>query len=1055
VRPSDTQGKRRATADDVARILFAEPETPWTEPSDALDGVEYRLESTVDVRWAAEQMRARSAPSLPHRPQAGVSQVLDCPPYRKIAWGASSKSKDAGVSASEILTHADLGAVYVDRASTCYLHFGANQIPTLELPNAKEFARVEWNVTHGAGGAIDGQGVVVVTVAGRGPLRVDWVVHCARSERLRPFAARVLDVILGDTAFLESARFPRAEIARHGFPLRAETWLVDAKGARTRLLSRHSVRDVRRTRAGGDAFRIPAGFRDMRAARRARKKDGPCWYPVPVPPGAGRRARDGTRTMWREPGARTRDIARVAWRHAPAYASPTGSRPSASGAGTSGAGRASGAAAVQGATAHAATFGTGMVGRFVPPIIPPREPDIELDECLPSTLETIAGYEARQTLFTHIQYIANLATARLNAFTATRDDPTDPENTDVTLTVDWLAQLAAFHDANIAAGGTGDGVFCFLRDPPPADDPTAGGTGILDRIAEAEAARLVNVREPLPFGGEDDPIDIPQEVAGEIEAIAADDTITRGERYRSLSATSQAALREAVLAARIASFTHTFNGDSGEMQWPEDHDLVRVRIQLESATIDFQTTPIVNTLAIHADDDGSRPRVDVVLRIPSLVLTLSMDRWPGVDFWITAGVVIVAGAVVGPAAVTALIVTLMAMGPLGLLILAGLVSSIPTLIVIGVVLLAVVIFLIWDAASIRVTLVNVDITTNVHPDIRDFETAVADVDTARLDGAITVEYSSEIPTGVHQLLGWLTAGAINIWDLARDTLEDVTANRLENALDDLPQFRSPLPFDAEVDVPVSLPGGAGTFPIGTQILRHQLFGFLADGSDDATPPVIGSNRITVITGSRMVLSPREAGLYLTQTDEDTRDQLRSFIDAVDKGGDTPYMGYALSQNLLNGYVQALWIDQRFSAAFNDDDVRTVFDALAEACSDCAPSTDAREVHVWSASSPRVLLTPRLSDADPSHPYLEAFFDDLRLCIAAGKKKDRATLEIQFAARALAHVGFGQRIGGHAQLSLFARSGTYASVFFDTRDGRWSLTNENEQAWSPSAKGSPR
>jgi hypothetical protein len=56
--------------------------------------------------------------------------------------------------------------------------------------------------------------------------------------------------------------------------------------------------------------------------------------------------------------------------------------------------------------------------------------------------------------------------------------------------------------------------------------------------------------------------------------------------------------------------------------------------------------------------------------------------------------------------------------------------------------------------------------------------------------------------------------------------------------------------------------------------------------------------------SHLKVSPREAGLFTTQADLDVERRLTALLDDAQN----PYLGYAFSQNLLNGFAQAMWID---------------------------------------------------------------------------------------------------------------------------------------------------
>lgn len=111
---------------------------------------------------------------------------------------------------------------------------------------------------------------------------------------------------------------------------------------------------------------------------------------------------------------------------------------------------------------------------------------------------------------------------------------------------------------------------------------------------------------------------------------------------------------------------------------------------------------------------------------------------------------------------------------------------------------------------------------------------------------------------------------------------------------------------------------------------------------------------------------------------------------------------------------------------NDAEAATVFAALGKLAEGCADA-DRREVHVWPASPPHVLLTPHAFWSDPLRPYLLAVFDDIRLCIGCPD----GVLDLKFGARIDAHVGLGRRPPGGDVLSLFTTKDRFANVYYDT------------------------
>ena len=84
----------------------------------------------------------------------------------------------------------------------------------------------------------------------------------------------------------------------------------------------------------------------------------------------------------------------------------------------------------------------------------------------------------------------------------------------------------------------------------------AGG-GLLDQLAASLARDLLAADEPLPFGG-DDPVTLPQEIVDAITAVIDDEDIIPEDRFDELSTDTQVALREQVLAQRLATIELDF-----------------------------------------------------------------------------------------------------------------------------------------------------------------------------------------------------------------------------------------------------------------------------------------------------------------------------------------------------------------------------------------------------------------------------------------------------------------------------------------------------------------
>jgi hypothetical protein len=667
------------------------------------------------------------------------------------------------------------------------------------------------------------------------------------------------------------------------------------------------------------------------------------------------------------------------------------------------------------------------IGRFEVSQTAARQPP--LPSCHPSTLHVSAATEVRQALLDVIGHVANMAAGRLGTFSGGRVAPGDPEDTEVLVTVDWLDRLEQF---SAAAAPAGDAVFCLLRDPPPDDDPLAGGSGVLDRLAASLAAALLAADEPLPLGG-DDPVVLPQEAEDAVAAVAADPSVAAEARFEALGPTARAAVREAVLRQRLATVELRFDGDFGEHVWPAaSYDLVHVGLQLEQLTVAFErdARPL-DELRVVLDDDG-RPRIAFAVSIQGFDATIRMDRRPGLWFWITATGALVAAGVVATA-VGELLAILMGLGPFGLAILLGILSAAPLAslasVAGGALLLAAVTYLVWDASDLRVQMADATVRSSLSPGPASGpDEVVLDPGPLTIDGELTVSVASEIPTGIHQLFDWIAGAAMATFDAqVRDVLEDVVADGLGRAIRRLPHLRLPQPTRIAVPVPVVALGGE--LPVDHTLPEHVLLGFETNGVEEL---LLAAAAHTTTEWPYAALRP-----HATQVELDGREALAARMGERHGYGGA-VLGYALSQNLLNAVAFTRWLSGRLAVDYDAARTTAAFAQLAAACPACADVTESRTAHVWAAAAPEVLVTPRGFDEDPRHHYLLSRLPDVRVCLAgvAGK---RSSLELQFAVTAVAHVTFGAANSAAGGRTLFTAAGDFLDVRFDDRPEAWSLS----------------
>jgi hypothetical protein len=630
-------------------------------------------------------------------------------------------------------------------------------------------------------------------------------------------------------------------------------------------------------------------------------------------------------------------------------------------------------------------------------------------ECLPSTTHASSALEIRQSLLDAIQDVINLIAGRLGTVTGTRVDPEDPENTDVDLTIDWLARLEQFHQNR---GEAGDALFCLLRDP-------IGGMGLLDRFADTLARQLMAADDPIPLGGEDDPVVLEQAIENEIAALAANDSIPAAERYDELSAVSRPIVREAVLTQRLATINFPIDGDLLNLEWPSgDFDLVHVTLQLEQLAIEFRDSGMLNNTIqrlLITVPDSNRPRIEFELALEQLDATLTMERSPGSMFWLTATGVLLALALATPL----VIATLIGAGPFGLILLGGLLLGAPVATVVGgALLLSAVTYLVWDVSQVRVTMEQPVLSSSVEPEgASEPDEVVLDPDNVSLDGEITVSVNSEIPSGIHQIWDFVANFALTIFnDQVVEAIEERTTNSLEEVIRGMPHFRLPQPFAAEVPVEVT---GAPFDHIDIDAPRHRLVSMAANGVPER---LLSAGALTRMEFPFPAFAP-----HLTQVDPDLREKLTARMEQVREDGMTPRLGYGISQNLLNGIVFSQWLAGRFVFHYNNAQINEAFFTLIDACPECADIRD-REVHVWAAASPLVFVTERAYlEQEPNKPYLSVFFPDVRVCIS-GMKGKFSTLEIRFSIETIAHVAFGGLRNGRR--TFFSLDRDLLNVLFD-------------------------
>ncbi|HXQ70666.1 MAG TPA: phage holin family protein [Pyrinomonadaceae bacterium] len=878
------------------------------------------------------------------------------------------------------LENPTLGAVYIDVVDHSYIHFAPNQLQQAGLPVSLKELKPTWQLSKA-------KDTLIISL--RSAVSLDLVLKYSGQQDSRDIASIILRTCLPGIDDLIELGLPFQEIVVAGTPASIETWVVNPKGVRVAMLARHQVTKIITGMLDPALFQIPKDFRDL---RRKNPDDRRSWHPL------------GGKHPRRKP---------------PAKATQTEQ-----------------ASALQVTQSGEGEYVVrGPLGEAYKVKLEPNLP-----ECLPSTRLASSALEIRQQLLDVIQFLVNLIANRLDTVTGGRVDANDPDNTDVELTIDWLDQLEQF-----SQNRQGDGVFCLLREPPPADDPLGGGTGLLDRRAESMARRFASADPPFPFGGEDEPISLPSGIQAELEDLAEDDSIEADERFDNLSAASRAAIREAVLAQRIGRIKYPFEGDFGEHIWPNrDFELVHIKLQLEQLSVEFSDDDTIRELIIAVGSSSDEPRIDFKLALEKLDATLTMERWPGFWFWWTAAGVLVAAGIVGTLAVGALILTLMGMGPLGLLVLAALISQAPAAAVAsvlgGALVVAAVTYLVWDTTQLRLVIDQPVLSSSVKPvQAEEPDEVVLHANHAKLDGDITVSVNSEIPSGIHQIFDFIANNAVTHFDTdIREAIEAQTVSGLNETIHNLSHFCLPPPFDTRVRLEIT---GAPIDHYDLEIPQHNLVWMRTNG--------VSAQLLSAGARTKMNFPFQDFQPLTTQVDPDLRERLSNRIEELRVGGRRPLLGYGISQNLLNGIVFSQWLAGQFQVHYSENQTNRIFETLTDILPGAADIAD-RDIHLWAATPPQLLVTPWAYLQYKFKPYLSVFFPDVRLCISGVFEKP-SILEVQFSITSVAHVAFGAASEDDTR-TLFSAERDFLRVLLDSGDDFRMLSPVDTQGFAVQGPG---
>jgi len=981
---TDLRRTRRASDAEVRDALEREPGTPWSAPDSPLLATRLLLHSRIDL----EALRRSGLPGLPPF-DASDSDAIE---RRCVVWAAGDYVRTEDVPTADRkgpavcgLEHPKFGSVYLDLADHSYLHIGADQLVRAPIPPLRGDSGLTFELVTGK---------QQTHLAIRGALALD--LELQHDTAAPPEAARaMLRACLPGIEDLVGLGLPLADLEALGMASAVHIWSVSPDGTRGERIARHECVDVRQEELAPALLAIPTDYRSLR--RPPRDATAPRgWSPY----------RRGAHSVGKRP--RHRPVTSVV---DTSVVAPFSGRPS----GTTG----------QAPPAPAMAAMTSLTGGGFGPTMIALGDEPPMPSCAPSTYYVTSVVQVEQALLDTVQLLGNMVGERLGPIVAARLAPTDPEDLRLVVTVPWLADMQAFS----ASFPGGDAVFCLLRDAPTTDDPSGGGTGLIDRAAEQLARTLLAADEPLPFGGAEDPVALPLAVQVAMAAVIADGSIAPGDRFDALARPVQARLREAVLAQRLAVFTDTVDGDFGEHDLPaRSYALVHVRLHMESLSVTIGSR-LLDTLQIELDPLGV-PHIRAVMQVQEVAAVVHMERTPGLAFWITAGTVIVGLGLVGAVAAPLIVGLLIGMGPFGWAILATALAAAPAAALAavagGTLLLAAVAYLVWDETDLRLRLTSATLTSRLRPQAQERRIALQASDT-QLEGELSVEVSSTIPSGMHQLFDLVVNAAVPHFDAAiRGLLAPRLGDAFSRALRELPYLQAPPPARITVPIPVE---NAPVDAIEVRMPQHRL---RAHASNGVPARLLAMGALTEFVSPlahlyRDVYPTLQP--YLTQVDRDLREPLAAVVERRRSAGGLPVFGLALSQNLLNGIVFARWLSGALAIDFDTDATTQALAELAAACPSCLPIEAGGRVHAWAAGPPRVLVANRAYDEHPRRPYLRFELPDVRLCLSGIAGKESA-LEVRFAVSGIAHLAFGELAPAGDTRTLWTQSSRVVDVQFD-------------------------
>jgi len=595
------------------------------------------------------------------------------------------------------------------------------------------------------------------------------------------------------------------------------------------------------------------------------------------------------------------------------------------------------------------------------------EGNLKFPECFPSTYGSQVANLVDQKVLDDAKYVVNAISRRLDSFSGSGGN----------IDIDWLNQFEA--NANSLGTGPGSGLFYLLR------DSTLNGEGLLDRLAEVEAKKLL-------LNGDVSILTLPASLLARINTVIANAAISPENRFEALNDTEQNNLREAYLEQRLAHINLDYPSSTPAITI--FYDLLRVKLYDIEFDLDINNKSVIDTLTF--DNDF----IHLLIKLPEAKGSAFMSRWPSALYSAIAGASIIACFIF----------------PLACILAAAVVS-------VGV-------FLLLDFAFVSIELSNIEVDAQIRFTPNDDNILQPDV-TLALDADIDVFYGSVVPTGVHQIISIIV-------DLV-GSHTNIVMNQIESKLQDkLKKFLSQ-------DLSISYPPSFGPVPISgiSNAIEFSVNDrmFIQSGLNAGLMGIVNPYITQVDYEIKdHLLQIRDE--FKTQfrdpvdrfNDPDIDGMLLNWKDVDFSNVARYYFGSVISQNFINHYIHTLWRNQFFTYELTEQERRNILERLKEAFPQLGKlPIEKMEAHLWPAVSPRTILTPKLSSLDG--PYATTFFDDVRLCL--GLVEDTGVkighIEFSFAAQLYTELGFGGVNTGIGKLDFIKVTDRVFDLYFDLNE----------------------